>query len=166
MADYTDEHARAGIKTKLPKLDAWPNQFLGYVITTRYPEYTSMCPKTGLPDYGTITIEYTPKKSCIELKALKMYLLAYRNLGIFYENAVNKILHDIVDAIDPEWCVVRGEFTPRGGLNTAVEARWPIQKSAKGIQRSKSRLTRRTQLPGQPCCLSRASLRRPSGLPF
>jgi len=62
MADYTDEHARAGIKTKLPKLDAWPNQFLGYVITTRYPEYTSMCPKTGLPDYGTITIEYTPKK--------------------------------------------------------------------------------------------------------
>jgi len=91
-----------------------------------------MCPKTGLPDYGTITIEYMPKKSCIELKALKMYLLAYRNLGIFYENAVNKILHDIVDAIDPEWCVVRGEFTPRGGLNTAVEARWPIQKSARG----------------------------------
>ena len=132
MADYTDEHARAGIKTKLPKLDAWPNQFPGYVITTRYPEYTSMCPKTGLPDYGTITIEYMPKKSCIELKALKMYLLAYRNLGIFYENAVNKILQDIVYAIDPEWCVVRGEFTPRGGLNTAVEARWPIQKSAKG----------------------------------
>ncbi len=57
-----------------------------------------------------------------------MYLLAYRNLGIFYENAVNKILHDIVDAIDPEWCLVRGEFTPRGGLNTTVEARWPIEK--------------------------------------
>ncbi len=131
MADYTDEHARAGIKTKLPKLDAWPNQFPGYVITTRYPEYTSMCPKTGLPDYGTITIEYVPRKSCIELKALKMYLLAYRNLGIFYENAVNKILHDIVDAIDPESCVVRGEFTPRGGLNTTVEAKWPIRKAAK-----------------------------------
>src|SRR5215813_10791349 len=129
MPDYTDEHAKAGIKAKLPKLDAWPNQFPGYVITTRYPEYTSVCPKTGLPDYGTITIEYMPKKSCIELKALKMYLLAYRNLGIFYENAVNKILHDIVEAIHPEWCVVRGEFTPRGGLNTTVEAKWPRRRS-------------------------------------
>jgi len=85
MADYTDEHARAGIKTKLPKLETWPNQFPGYVITTRYPEYTSVCPKTGMPDYGTLTIEYMPRKLCIELKALKMYLLAYRSLGIFYE---------------------------------------------------------------------------------
>jgi 7-cyano-7-deazaguanine reductase len=129
MADYTDEHAQAGIKTKLPKLDTWPNQYPGYVITTRYPEYTSVCPKTGLPDYGTIIIEYVPKKLCIELKALKMYLLAYRNLGIFYENAVNKMLEDIVSAIQPEWCVVRGEFTPRGGLNTTIEARWPRKKS-------------------------------------
>ena len=128
MADYTDEHARAGIKDKLPKLDTWDNQFPGYVITTRYPEYTSVCPKTGLPDYGTLTIEYMPRKSCIELKALKMYLLAYRNLGIFYENAVNKMLEDIVAAIRPEWCVVRGEFTPRGGLNTTIEARWPRKR--------------------------------------
>jgi 7-cyano-7-deazaguanine reductase len=125
MADYTDEHARAGIQAKLPKLDTWPNQYPGYVITTRYPEYTSVCPKTGLPDFGTLTIEYMPRKSCVELKALKMYLLAYRSLGIFYENAVNKILEDIVEAIRPEWCVIRGEFTPRGGLDTTVEARWP-----------------------------------------
>ena len=124
MADYTDEHARAGIKTKLPKLDAWPNQFPGYVITTRYPEYTSMCPKTGLPDYGTITIEYTPKKSCIELKALKMYLLAYRNLGIFYENVVNKFLRDVVRATKPVSAEVIGEFTPRGGLHSKVTATW------------------------------------------
>ena len=123
MADYTDEHARAGIKTKLPKLDAWPNQFPGYVITTRYPEYTTMCPKTGLPDYGTITIEYMPKKSCIELKALKMYLLAYRNLGIFYENAVNRMLRDLVKACDPIWMTVTGEFNARGGIKTRVEAR-------------------------------------------
>jgi 7-cyano-7-deazaguanine reductase len=128
MADYTDKHAQAGIETKLPKLDTWPNQYPAYVITTRYPEYTSVCPKTGLPDYGTITIEYVPKKLCIELKALKMYLLAYRNLGIFYENAVNKMLEDIVAAIRPEWCVVRGEFTPRGGLNTTIEAHWPRKK--------------------------------------
>jgi 7-cyano-7-deazaguanine reductase len=125
MADYTAEHARAGVHAKLPKLDTWPNQFPRYVITTRFPEYTSVCPKTGLPDYGTITLQYMPRKQCLELKALKMYLLAYRDLGIFYENAVNKILHDIVEAVHPEWCVVRGEFTPRGGLTTSVFARWP-----------------------------------------
>lgn len=125
MSDYTAEHAHAGIQTKLTPLETWPNQFAGYVISTRFPEYSSVCPKTGLPDYGTITIQYMPKKECLELKALKMYLLAYRNLGIFYENAVNKILRDIVEAVHPEWCVVRGEFTPRGGLTTTVFARWP-----------------------------------------
>jgi 7-cyano-7-deazaguanine reductase len=125
MPDYTAEHARAGTNTKLPALETWPNQFPGYVITTRFPEYSSVCPKTGLPDYGTITIQYMPKKDCLELKALKMYLLAYRDLGIFYENAVNKILRDITDAVHPAWCLVRGEFTPRGGLTTSVIARWP-----------------------------------------
>jgi len=125
MADYTDEHARAGIDAKLPKLEAWPNQYPSYVITTKFPEYTSVWPKTGMLDYGAITIQYVPRKECIELKSLKMYLLAYRDLGIFYENAVNKILHDIVDAIQPEWCVVRGEFTPRGGLTTSIFSRWP-----------------------------------------
>src|SRR5229473_310852 len=125
MPDYTAEHARAGINAKLPALETWPNQFPGYIITTRFPEYSSVCPKTGLPDFGTITIQYMPKKDCIELKALKMYLLAYRSLGIFYENAVNKILRDIVEAVRPEWCVVRGEFTPRGGLTTSIFARWP-----------------------------------------
>ena len=128
MADYTDRHAAAGINTKLPKLDTWPNQFPGYEITIRFPEYTSVCPKTGLPDYGTISIHYMPKKSCLELKALKIYLLAYRNLGIFYENAVNRMLRDIVTATKPAWCVVRGEFTPRGGLTTSVEARWPKRR--------------------------------------
>jgi 7-cyano-7-deazaguanine reductase len=125
MAGYTDEHARAGIHTKLPKLETWPNQFPGYRIVTRIPEYTSICPKTGMPDYGAITIEYEPRKLCIELKSLKLYMLAYRNLGIFYENAVNRILRDIVEATRPVWCTVRGDFTPRGGLTTSVEARWP-----------------------------------------
>lgn len=131
MPDYTDEHARAGIDTQLPALDTWPNQFPGYIITTRFPEYTSVCPKTGMPDYGTITIQYMPRESCIELKALKMYLLAYRDLGIFYENAVNKMLTDIVRAIDPAWCIVRGEFTPRGGLNTNVFARYPSVRGSR-----------------------------------
>ncbi len=134
MAKYTAEHARAGIRAKLPKLETWPNQFPGYEITTRFPEYTSVCPKTGLPDYGTITIQYRPRKLCLELKALKMYLLAYRNLGIFYENAVNRILRDIVDATRPESCVVRGEFTPRGGLTTTVEARFERPGGSRGAR--------------------------------
>ncbi len=134
MPQYTAEHARAGIRAKLPKLETWPNQFPGYEITTRFPEYTSVCPKTGLPDYGTITIQYRPRKLCLELKALKMYLLAYRNLGIFYENAVNRILRDIVDAARPEWCVVRGEFTPRGGLTTTVEARFVRPARSRGAR--------------------------------
>lgn len=125
MAGYTEAHARAGIRARLPKLETWPNQYPGYEITIRFPEYTSVCPKTGLPDYGTITIQYEPRRACLELKALKMYLLAYRSLGIFYENAVNRILTDIVAAVRPVRCTVRGEFTPRGGLTTTVEARWP-----------------------------------------
>jgi 7-cyano-7-deazaguanine reductase len=131
MPDYTDEHSGAGIDAKLPELETWPNHFPGYEITIRFPEYTSVCPKTGLPDAGTITIHYEPKKSCLELKALKMYLLAYRNLGIFYENAVNRMLRDIVTAVKPEWCRVTGDFTPRGGLTTTVEARWPRASSNK-----------------------------------
>jgi len=141
MPGYTQQHAKAGIQVKLPQLETWPNQFPGYIIRTRYPEYTSMCPKTGLPDYGTITIEYEPRRHCLELKALKHYLLAYRNLGIFYENAVNKILHDIVDAVRPEWCVVRGEFTPRGGLTTSIFARWP-ERSPRRKAGGKARASR------------------------
>jgi 7-cyano-7-deazaguanine reductase len=137
MPEYTEQHAKAGINAKLPQLEVWPNQYLGYVITTRYPEYTSVCPKTGLPDYGTITIQYKPRKSCIELKSLKMYLLAYRSLGIFYENAVNKMLRDIVTAVQPEWCVVKGEFTPRGGLNTTIFARWPERDASRGSGRKR-----------------------------
>jgi len=128
MPNYTAAHARAGINAKLPTLETWPNQFPGYEITIRFPEYTSVCPKTGLPDYGTITIDYQPNKLCLELKALKLYLLAYRNLGIFYENAVNRMLRDIVQAVRPAWCRVSGEFTPRGGLTTQVQARWSRQQ--------------------------------------
>src|SRR3984885_15793338 len=98
MANYTDEHARAGVNARLPALETWPNQYPGYVITTRFPEYSSVCPKTGLPDYGTITIQYKPRKACIELKSLKMYLLAYRNLGIFYENALARVPREVLAA--------------------------------------------------------------------
>ena len=130
MPGYTETHARAGIGASLPQIETWPNQFPGYVITIRVPEYTSVCPKTGLPDFGTLTIQYEPVRKCLELKSLKEYLHAYRNLGIFYENAVNCILRDVVRATKPKFCLVRGEFTPRGGLTTTVEARWPRRRNS------------------------------------
>ncbi len=121
---YTDRHAVAGIKAKLPEIECWPNQFPGYEITVTVPEYTAICPKTGLPDFGTVTIRYVPQKLCLELKSFKMYILAYRNLGIFYENAVNRILQDIVKACRPKWCVVKGDFSSRGGIHSSIEARY------------------------------------------
>src|ERR671924_168850 len=126
---YTDEHARAGIDAPLPEIDSWPNQFRGYEITIAIPEYTSICPKTGLPDFGTITIRYMPAERCLELKSLKYYLLAYRNLGIFYENAINRILRDIVAACQPVWAVVTGEFNVRGGMRSVIEAKYPSPAS-------------------------------------
>jgi 7-cyano-7-deazaguanine reductase len=120
---YGDEQAAAGIDAELPALDTFLNHFDGYTITIENPEYTSICPKTGLPDHGTVTIRYAPDARCLELKALKLYFLAYRDLGIFYENAVNRILRDIVAACDPHWAEVEGVFTPRGGLSTTVSTR-------------------------------------------
>jgi 7-cyano-7-deazaguanine reductase len=121
---YTDEHAQSGIDAVLPELETWPNQFHGYEIEIVIPEFTSVCPKTGLPDFGKLTLRYTPDKLCVELKSLKMYLLAYRNLGIFYENVVNKFLRDVVGATKPVSAEVTGEFTPRGGLHSKVTATW------------------------------------------
>lgn len=123
--EYTAEHARGGVHAKFPAIETWPNQYRNYEITITVPEYTSICPRTGLPDFGTITIHYLPAKLCLELKSLKYYLLAYRNLGIFYENAVNRILDDVVRAAKPKWAVVKGEFTTRGGMRSTVEARYP-----------------------------------------
>ncbi len=125
MAGYTKKHAQPGIKTKLPKIECFPNQYKKYEIDISNPEFTSICPKTGLPDFGTITIRYMPDKLCLELKSLKFYFLAYRNLGIFYENAVNRILDDAVRVCRPKWMEVRGEFNPRGGMKTQVSARFP-----------------------------------------
>jgi len=120
---YDDEQAAAGLDAELPPLDTFPNQFDDYTITIENPEYTSICPKTSLPDYGLVIIRYAPKERCLELKALKLYFLAYRDLGIFYENAVNRILRDIVAACEPHWAEVEGIFTPRGGLSTTITAR-------------------------------------------
>jgi 7-cyano-7-deazaguanine reductase len=125
---YTDREARAGLRAKLPSIGTFANQFPDYEITIEIPEFTSICPKTGLPDFGKIIITYVPKNRCLELKSLKMYILGYRNLGIFYENAVNRILKDVVKSCDPVRASVVGEFSPRGGLESTVRAQYPPPK--------------------------------------
>jgi len=124
MRKHAKQYALAGLKEKLPRLEVLPNQFRGYKIIISIPEYTSVCPITSLPDTGAITIEYEPNKSFVELKSLKYYILAYRNLGIFYENAVNRIFRDFVKAVRPRWAIVRGEFNPRGGLKSFIEVKF------------------------------------------
>ncbi len=131
MKEYTDKHACSGIDTPLPKIECFKNQFKNYEITISIPEYTSICPKSGLPDFGTITIRYLPNKWCVELKSLKMYILAYRNLGIFYENAVNRILRDFVSASRPIQAIVTGEFNIRGGMKSMIEVRYHSKSSTK-----------------------------------
>ena len=125
MKEYSDKYARSGINTPLPKLECFKNQFKRYEISISIPEYTSVCPRTGLPDFGTITIRYVPDKWCVELKSLKIYILAYRNLGIFYENAVNRILKDFVRVSKPIQAIVMGEFNIRGGMKSVIEASYP-----------------------------------------
>jgi len=124
VADYTEEHARSGIHAALPSIECWPNQFPGYDITISMPEFTSICPKTGLPDFGIVTIRYRPNNLCLELKSLKAYFQAYRNLGIFYENAVNRILRDVVAACQPFSAKVTGEFNTHGGMRSVIEAEY------------------------------------------
>lgn len=122
---YNERHAKSGITAPLPDIETFPNQYKGYEITIEIPEYTAICPKTNLPDFGTVTIHYMPDKACLELKSLKMYIHAYRTLGIFYENAVNRILHDIVKSCRPVRAKVSGEFAARGGLRSVIEAKYP-----------------------------------------
>ena len=136
MPEYTKDHARAGIDIALPKIECFKNQFKNYEITISIPEFTSVCPRTGLPDFGTIMIRYIPGQWCVELKSLKTYILAYRNLGIFYENAVNRILRDFVKASRPIQAVVTGEFNVRGGMKSTIEATYP-SKSSPSSKRTK-----------------------------
>ncbi len=108
-------------------IETFPNPRPGreFEIEIECPEFTSMCPKTGLPDFGTIHVTYVPLDRCIELKSLKYYLLAFRNQGIFYESVTNQILDDLVAACAPARMTVVGEFTPRGGIKTSVTATYP-----------------------------------------
>jgi 7-cyano-7-deazaguanine reductase len=107
-------------------LETFENQYPGrdYTIEIVAPEFTSVCPKTGQPDFGTLTIRYVPDRVCLELKSLKLYLQQFRNEGIFYEHATNRILDDLTEAIEPRQMTIEAAFTPRGGIRTTVTTRF------------------------------------------
>ncbi len=118
------------MKNKIKILETFKNEFSerDYTIVHKAPEFTSLCPKTGQPDFGTITIEYVPDKLCIELKSLKLYLNSYRNDGLFYESATNKILNDLVATCKPRYMLITAEFNVRGGISSIIEAEFYSDK--------------------------------------
>ena len=107
---------------KTPKIEVWKNQYpdKDYTIILEIPEFTCICPKTGLPDFAVIKIEYSPSVYCEELKSFKMYTIFYRNIGIFHEHLTNRILEDFVSACEPRWAKIISQFNPRGGITTTV----------------------------------------------
>ena len=108
-------------------LETFENQFpqRNYTIEIVCPEFTSICPKTGQPDFGTLTFSYVPDKKCVELKSLKLYLQQFRNAGIFYENVTNSILDDLVSVVQPREMTLVAKFTPRGGISSIITATHP-----------------------------------------
>ena len=145
------------MKTALPSLETWASQYADdYEIVITIPEFTSICPKTGLQDFATLTITYVPDRLCVELKSLKEYVNAYRSLGIFNENVVNRVLEDLALALRPRRMAVRGVFTPRGGIQTTVEARVPrgpdgavVTSGTSAAAPSRARSTRRPPSAGR-----------------
>ena len=114
-------------------LETFDNQFPDreYQIEIICPEFTSVCPKTGQPDFGTLTITYVPAKTCVELKSLKLYLQRFRNEGIFYEHVTNRILDDLVAKVQPRRMQLRANFSPRGGISTVVTAEFTAAATTK-----------------------------------
>lgn len=114
------------MKNKRKILETFTNEYPNrdYTIIHRAPEFTSLCPKTGQPDFGTITLEYVPDKLCVELKSLKLYLNSYRNEGLFFESATNRILNDLVAVCKPRYILVTAEFNVRGGISSIIEAEY------------------------------------------
>jgi len=126
---------------KTPKIDVWLNQYSDkvYTITMDIPEFTCICPKTGLPDFADIKIEYAPEKYCIELKSFKMYTIFYRNIGIFHEHVINKMLEDFVSAAKPRWVKIIGEFNPRGGIKTTVSREYARESQGHKVTKSQGK---------------------------
>ncbi|MCG8431183.1 MAG: preQ(1) synthase [Candidatus Omnitrophica bacterium] len=109
-------------KMRTPAIEVWKNQYADkeYTIVVETPEFSCICPKTGLPDFASLRLEYIPDACCLELKSYKMYLLSFRNTGIFHEHVVNRICEDVARAARPRWVRVTGQFNPRGGITTTV----------------------------------------------
>lgn len=120
-------------RLKTPAIEVWENQYPDrvYTISIDIPEFTCICPKTGLPDFARITIEYSPTKYCIELKSLKMYTMFFRNKGIFHEHLVNRMLDDFTGAARPRWAKITGVFNPRGGITTTVSREYKGKAAGK-----------------------------------
>jgi 7-cyano-7-deazaguanine reductase len=132
MPKYSGKQKEHGMSDDFrARLETFANQFPDreYVIEIVCPEFTSVCPKTGQPDFGTLTITYSPAAKCVELKSLKLYLQQFRNEGIFYEHATNRILDDLVAETDPRWMRLKAAFTPRGGISTTVTAQYGVIRS-------------------------------------
>jgi len=115
---------------KTPIIEVWKNQYADkrYVVNIDIPEFTCICPKTGLPDFASILIEYIPRDVCIELKSLKEYVTFYRNVGIFHEHFANKLMEDFIKACHPRWAKMTTKFNPRGGIATTVVREHKAQK--------------------------------------
>jgi len=128
---YTPEHAARGLdEAALPPLEAWPNQFADrdYEIEIEIPEFPCRCPKTGQPDFATLTVRYVPDAACVELKSLKLHLQGYRELGVFHENVVNRLHDELRRTLRPRRLEVVGRFAPRGGIVTVVRAGEPLRR--------------------------------------
>ncbi len=115
---------------KLPEIEVWENQYpeRDFIVDLTIPEFTCICPKTGLPDFAVIQVKYKPSKVCLELKSLKMYLIEYRTVGVFHEHLVNRLMDDFVKACKPRWMKVEVIMNPRGGIATTVTAEYPQNK--------------------------------------
>ena len=118
-------------RLKTPAIETWNNKYPDkeYAINLETSEFTCICPKTGLPDFAVVRIEYKPDKYCVELKSFKLYMMSYRDVGIFHEHAANRILDDFVKACRPRWAHIEMVFNPRGGITTTVEAEYNAWKT-------------------------------------
>lgn len=125
------KHQQKYRQASLPALEVVDNHYSGrdYVVRFEIPEFNCVCPKTGLPDFATLTIEYVPAKKLVELKSLKLYITAYRNIGVFHEHVANRVLDDLVAAVRPRRMRLSADFNVRGGIHTVVKAhhRWSFQ---------------------------------------
>ena len=115
---------------KTPQIEVWKNKYADrdYTVDLEFPEFTCICPKTGLPDFATIKISYCPDQVCLELKSLKLYFVFFRNIGIFHEHLVNKVLDDLVKDCKPRWMNIEVLMMPRGGITTKVSAQYRWKK--------------------------------------